>query len=286
MGYKIAINTMELTGKLPQGDPRWGKFNDSFVNRELEIFDIANDIFMGRSFSPWHTGRRSVENFQLAQHIGVDMDTEDERSSIDYIKAMDFVSIYGGLIYTTPNHTPEKPRARILFFLDQPITDREAYKSAIGFVYGLFPDPDTACIDCSRFFYGSKNCEIALLDNVLPLAHLRNYYKRFKNVIKPVTTQQQAQPPAETRTPYTPKTTTEKEIADALQKIDPWSVDYQKWVAILAALHDELGPAGLSLATSWAQGNPGEVERKWKTFGRYTGKRATLASIFGLAKTH
>jgi hypothetical protein len=179
MGYKIAINTMELSGKLPQGDPRWGKFNDAFVNKEIETIDFANDIYMGRAFAPWHHGRRGIDNFQLAQHIGVDMDTEDERSSIDAIKRMEFVAVYGGLIYTTPNHTPEKPRARIVFFLDNPITDREAYKAAIAFVYSLFPDPDTSCVDCSRFFYGSRNCQIEWLDNVLPLDHLRSYYKRY-----------------------------------------------------------------------------------------------------------
>lgn len=32
---RIAVNRL-ATGKLPQGDPRWGKFNDSFVNQQLE----------------------------------------------------------------------------------------------------------------------------------------------------------------------------------------------------------------------------------------------------------
>jgi hypothetical protein len=64
------------------------------------------------------------------------------------------------------------------------------------------------------------------------------------------------------------------------------SMEYNKWIAILAALHDEFGDSALPLAERWAQGQDGEVERKWRSFGKYGGNRATLASIYDLAKTH
>jgi len=178
--YKIAISTMALTGKIPAGDHRWAKFNDSFINQELEAIDVVNAIYTGHSYAAWHNGRRCLDNFVCAQHIAVDLETGDQRSTIDYIAASEFVRIYGGLIYTTPSHTTTDPRARIVFFLDKPIANAAAYKTAVGFIYSLFPGSDSACVDASRFFYGSKDCQLEWINNVLPLSHLRRYYTAYK----------------------------------------------------------------------------------------------------------
>lgn len=176
MTYRIAINQMALTGKIPPGDARWGRFNDSFVNKELEQIDIVNAIYTGHSYAAWHSGRRCVDNFQCAQHIAVDLETGDEHSTVEYLTSIDFVRIYGGLVYTTPSHTAADPRARVVFFLDQPIINASAYKAAAGFIYSLFPGSDSSCVDASRFFYGSKDCRIEWIHNTLPVAHLRRYY--------------------------------------------------------------------------------------------------------------
>lgn len=177
--YKIAVNSMVLNGKLPPGDPRWGVFNDSFVNQEIALIDLANAIYTGHSYSGWHKGRRKLDNFICAQHIAVDMDTEDRRSTIDVLSANTFVRTYAALIHTTASHTPEAPRARVIFLLDQPIADAAAYQAAAKFLVSQFPGADQACSDASRFFYGAKNCEVWMHDNVLPLAQLRRYYRQW-----------------------------------------------------------------------------------------------------------
>jgi hypothetical protein len=197
MGYCIAINDMALDDKLPPGDSRWARLNDSFINQEVEPFDFANAIYMGRAYSAWHSGRRKDDNFLRSQFIAVDCDTEDERSSIPYLLRLEFVNVYAALIHSTPSHTDAAPRSRVVFLLDEPIADSAAYEVAIGFVYSLFPGSDTSCIDSSRFFYGSKNCEIELLvNNVLPVTHLRSYYNRWRRVTTPTqqVRRQQQQP--------------------------------------------------------------------------------------------
>ena len=176
---RIAINSMALSAKLPQGDSRWGVFNDSFVNQDIDTIDFANAIYCGHAFTAWHKGRRSVDNFLCGQHIAVDLDTGDKRSTIDHLRTNDFVRVYGGLIYTTPSHSATDPRCRVVFFLDQPIEEAPAYKSAIAFVYSLFDGADSSCVDASRSFYGSKDCTIEYLDNTLPLHRLRTYYKQY-----------------------------------------------------------------------------------------------------------
>ena len=183
MPYKIAVSNIALKGKIPAGDKRWGVFNDSFQNLELEPIDIANAIYTGRSITTWHNGRRSLDNFVLGQHIAVDMDSGDNRSTFDTLMQHEFVQMYASMIYTTPSHTPQAPRSRILFLLDSIIEDVNAYQQAAKFVCSLFDGCDSACTDASRFFYGSLNCDIQLVGKFLPLSHLRMHYRRLSKTV-------------------------------------------------------------------------------------------------------
>lgn len=179
--FRIAINRMALDGKLADGDPRWKQFTGSFDNQQLEVVEIANAIYTGHAYCPWQqTQWRASDNFHSAQHIAVDLDTDDTRSSFDTLLHHDLVKMYAGLMHTTPSHTPDTPRARVLFFLDQPITNPEGYRQAVIFLMSQFDGADAACKDPSRFYYGARGCEIWLGDNVLPVAHLRHYFREWK----------------------------------------------------------------------------------------------------------
>lgn len=181
MRFRIAINRMALDNKLAEGDPRWKQFTGGFVNQELETIEIANAIYTGHAYCPWQLSQwRASDNFDCAQHIAVDLDTGDARSSFNHLLTLDLVQMYAGLMHTTPSHTQDHPRARVLFFLDQPIPDPEGYRQAVVFWLSLFDGADPVCKDPSRFFYGAKSCEIWFSDNVLPIAHLRHYYREWK----------------------------------------------------------------------------------------------------------
>lgn len=291
MKYKIAINRM-ATGKLPKGDPRWKSFTDSFVNLELGLLDIANYIFKGHAYCAWQKDvGRSTENFLCGQHIAIDMDTGDERSSIDVLSKHPLVRLYGGLIHTTPSHTDEAPRARVIFFLDKPLESALGYAAATTFLMSQFADHDESCKDPSRFFYGAKDCEIWFQENEFPVNHLRRYYKLWEPT-KPQQKQAQStdskiinlqQKREEKRTDNENKDELEK-VSEALKKIDPWSIDYNRWIGILAALKREFGDRALPLAEEWAKGQPGEVQREWeKHLKRGGGKQTGLGTIYYLA---
>lgn len=57
-----------------------------------------------------------------------------------------------------------------------------------------------------------------------------------------------------------------KDAEDMLKVVKPWQNGYHWWVSILAALHSEFGDEALALAEEWADGKPGEVARKFKSF--------------------
>ena len=277
MGYKIAFSTMAMEHKIPQGDPIWGQFNASFVNREYELHDIANEIYLARPFTTWHKNNwRNATNYELGQHIGIDFDTEDQRSTLAHLAKDKFIQKYAAFIYTTPSHTPATPRARVLFVLDQPIYQAKNYTTAVSSLLWLFGTADRQCKDCCRFFYGSKNCEFEWLDNVLPLEKIKqiiSQYKETGEVVKKAHEQR-----------LTP-TADQQEVAEALKKIPAWSIDYDQWVSVLMAIHQAYGDGGLSLAEQWADGKDGEVSRKWRSFkssGNGSGA-VTLNTVFKMA---
>jgi hypothetical protein len=292
--YRIAFSTMALTGKLPQGDRRWAEFNDSFENLTLAPIEIANLIYKGYSFTTWHDGRRSLANFTCGQHVAIDMDTKDERSTLDTLAAHPWVRMYGSLIYTTPSHTPEAPRARVLFLLDQVVTDANAYGEIVQFVMSQFDDPDTSCKDASRFFYGSKDCDLMTFDNVLPLAQLRRLFwiwkrqngrrRPYKPAAAPDVINLDAERTKRRAAALEQSPPDDLERAkEALRKIGPYDVDYNRWIGIIAAMRDEFGEAAFPFVEQWAQGKPGEVRREWDRIKTSAGKSMHMGTIFYLA---
>lgn len=279
MKYRIAFSKMALDRKISPGDNVWSKFNASFVNDEIETLDIANKIYMGYPLTTWHKNNwRSNTNYQLGQHIGIDFDTEDARSTLPVLAKDKFIQKYAALIYTTPSHTPEAPRARVLFLLDTPIHQAKNYTAAASALLWLFGSADRQCKDACRFFYGSRDCEIEWLDNVLPLEKIRQIigqYQAAGTAAKNTHTNHRA---------YTPPAD-QADVANALKSIKPWSIEYDEWLKVLMAIHHAYGDNGLQLAEQWAEGTPGEVQRKWRSFkssGNETGQ-VTLNTVFRLA---
>ena len=293
--YRMAFSKMVLRSKIPQGDSLWGEFNGSFDNLELEPVDIANLIYTGHPFTTWHKNHwRHTNNYQLGQHVGIDFDTEDERSTLPYLAKDKFISRYANLIYTTPSHRPEAPRARVLFLLDTPIEKADAYGEIVQFLMAQFDDPDTGCKDASRFFYGSMNCDLAMPDNVLPLAQLRRLYavdKRTSRRRKPARATPdlpvinlEAERTKRRAAALTQNTPDELEKARAaLDKIGAYDVDYNTWIGIIAAMRDEFGEAAFPIVERWAQGKPGEVRREWDRVKAGSKKAMHMGTIHYLA---
>lgn len=281
MAYKMAFSSMAFDYKIPQGDPVWNQFNASFVNRELELHDIANEIYMAHPFTTWHKKEwRSAANYELGQHIAIDFDTEDERSTLTYLAKDKFIKKYAAFIYTTPSHTPASPRARVLFVLDQPIYQAQNYTTAVSALLWIFGTADRQCKDCCRFFYGSRNCDFEWIDNVLPLEKVKEIIAQYKatgDVIKKTHECKNYKPTAD-----------QQEVADALKKIPAWGIDYDEWLRVLMAIHHTFGDSGLQLAESWGEGVDGEIKRKWRSFksaGNDSGT-VTANTLFKMALNH
>lgn len=275
--YKVAISNIPLTKKILPGDPIWKQFNSSFDNMELSAEMVMDKVWKGHSLTTWHRNNwRTSENFQCGQHIGLDFDAGDKTSSLEHLSRDKFISKYGAFLYTTPSHTAEAPRARAIFVLDTPIMQAKNYTLAVSAILWLFGTADRQCKDAVRFFYGSKDCEVDWINQILPLDVVKKLIVNYRE------TGLQERHAAAKSDYHAPPS--QQEVADALKVIPPWGIEYDEWVSILMAIHAEFGEGGFHMATSWADGKNGEVDQKWRSFKTSKTSLITIATLFAIAK--
>ena len=187
---KIAVN-MTHRGKHPAGmdkaasDLWWRQYNGGFKNHDLTPEELSLAIAEGHGYTTQHTGYRKAANFITGQHIGLDFDDlpASDRPLQDLIDGDSFIADYAGLLHTTASHTPESPRARVLFFLAQAIYSAERYTLLAQALLDRYSQADPACKDACRLFFGAEDCEILLSGNTLTLedaVHLLIYPYRAK----------------------------------------------------------------------------------------------------------
>ena len=90
---------------------------------------------------------------------------------------------YGSGYYTTANHKENEPRFRILFRLEEPITDKDKMvllNKALIRYYGTTV-ADNACNDACRMFFGSINAQFKeITDRYLPTNKIALLIKKQK----------------------------------------------------------------------------------------------------------
>lgn len=214
MLYKIGINKFSLKRKLEHGDPFYAEHQSSFIHRELELIDIANELYLGHAYGPWFTDNtRSKGNFICAQFVGVDIEKVGDAGLIDNIRQNEFVRMYAALIHTTFSHKESDPRCRIVFLLDSPIYEIAKYEAVQEFVNAQFPGHDKSCVEGSRTFLAPQHCDIALINRTLPLHDLRTHYRRWAAT----------QPKPQEKPIYVPPIT--EPVEQAAKRLVDWAVD-------------------------------------------------------------
>lgn len=176
-----------LIGKAPLewGRREWAAYYRTFRHTKLTPRALAAAIWHGYAFAPvYSSGRRIEANFSAAWHIGIDLDTQDETSSLDYImRPGTFAWTFCSFAYTTPSHTEEKPKGRVVFILENPITEAEemraAYQAVAWYMSMDGHTTDRVCKDPLRLYYGSPNCTVSTNWSVLTdstLAYISEAY--------------------------------------------------------------------------------------------------------------
>ena len=97
-------------------------------------------------------GTRSNNNWVSQCVFGLDFD-----GSISVEQVLERCKQFGlppQLWYSTFSYSETKQKFRVVFFLDETITDPKLHKFILESLLRLFPEADPACKDASRYFYG------------------------------------------------------------------------------------------------------------------------------------
>jgi hypothetical protein len=249
--FRVSINRRCPAQKLglPPVEKRWARYNSSFRAEEHTPESLLREVSKGYAFAavlggcqglccgswcansehasiPSHCGRphgyRLNRHFVSAQFIAADFDTGDERSSFGYLLQQPLIAQYGTFLYTTLSHSPEHPKARVVFITDAPFADAAHYRRAKLALMEPLPWGDASVHDPSRLFYGSdpgRGMSWAM-GNILPLAVVDELMDRYRAQLE--AEQSSRKPPRIPSSRVMGSTPAERYVSAAVQAEAAW----------------------------------------------------------------
>lgn len=160
--YRIAVNN-----KVMNKETDYKKLNENFENFILTTSEIAHQIGHGFSIicgmlKADDTGKvkRNNESWLCSELIALDIDTG---LTIDVAFNMPHTQ-HALLIYTSPSHTPEQHRFRIIFDLPYIEHNQQRYREILGNFIDIY-NADKQCKDSARIYFGNSNATVYILRN-------------------------------------------------------------------------------------------------------------------------
>lgn len=265
--------------------------NQGYSSVTLHMDDIVHHILEGHALNAaWldrdSEGRSSRKNeaFQQAQLILLDIDNSITENDIKRkrtesegyvpIERMiydEVIKQFAFLVYTSPSHTKDWHRYRLVFCLPEPITDRDQYRKILRAFIKRYRS-DEACKDPVRAYYGNRNAEIHPFGNVLPQAFVDRVLSFAKDVDH-----------EESRAAATiSDALTEEQVREMLTFIPP-KLEYIDWVRVISGVASMLDEdTTVRLIEEWSPGEAGEVRYKY----RRRLERVGIGTVIFIAKQH
>lgn len=160
--YKVGINT-NIIGK-PARDKGVNQASD-WRCLELTETEFVGHIEVGHAFSAhYRDGYRKTTNFICSEVVAADV---DGAFTIEEALEQPFINDFASFIYTTPSHSEDRHRFRIVFLLEETITKAADWANCLyGLALKLGSDPSIK--DSGRLFYGNPKAMVAHIGNRLP----------------------------------------------------------------------------------------------------------------------
>ncbi|MFC2119130.1 hypothetical protein ACFLSY_10850 [Bacteroidota bacterium] len=159
--YQLTINPENVSSKLNEKEKER-------LNRKLTTVTgwTINDFskYVSPPFSyTWSAGlfngTRSNASWKEQSVFALDFDKNTPHID-DILSRCKEYNLSPQLYYETFSHTTKKPRYRVVFFLDKPITERKLFKHIIMALFKIFPEADQSCKDESRYFFGGVSSTV------------------------------------------------------------------------------------------------------------------------------
>ena len=170
-GYKVNLGYGWQTAEL--------EFSEIFLLLSVGGYAIAPAL---------KSDHRNEENFLSSELALIDI---DEGMTLEDLATFEFYQLYGAGYYTTPSHTENNHRFRLIYRLPGEVNDPNTMRMIYRGLLTIHGVADTSCKDSARLFYGTINADKKSITNRVideeGLALIVAAYD-YDNDIKPVKT--------------------------------------------------------------------------------------------------
>lgn len=159
---RLSVRTDISNKSDSQGRSRTGT---GWSNVEISVDDFIKHIRKGHPYThQFSSGRRSKDYFKSTEILIADIDHD---MTIEQALDHELVKGFGTFIHTTPQHTPQAHRFRIIFVLDRQVFDADSYEAMYRSLLGVLPsDPKAA--SAAQMFFGNDKSEIHWIGKSVP----------------------------------------------------------------------------------------------------------------------
>lgn len=218
----------------------------------------------------------------------------EHQMTLDEALAHPFIQQHCALIYTTPSHTPDWHRFRLVWLLPEFIQDISIYEATIRLLLEQLPH-DPACKDGVRVFYGNTQAEFPLInpaaylpldwkDQAIALAEQERQEQEER--LRLLIAKREAFRQLATQEGWNPNDLI-KQALGYIAARTPRSGNYDQCIRVLMALVDYYGPIeGAAIAEGWSPSIPGttwNIAQKVRSFRR---KGITIGTLFKIAQEY
>lgn len=144
---KVGIRT-DMQNKAGEEDRK--KTGSGWSNVEMLVEEFLSHVRQGYPFThQFSGGRRKKENFLCTNVLIADI---DEGMRLEDALDNDFIKSHATVIYTTPSHSPDNHRFRIVFCLERTLFDGDGYEALYTSLLKYIPT-DRNAKSCAQFFF-------------------------------------------------------------------------------------------------------------------------------------
>lgn len=167
MKIKLNVDIHGYSNKPVDVDQKGINIRLAAGQREWTLKKLSTHIEQGCTFTPAYLNthypgsfkiRRKAECWTSQQLFALDFDNEPgkELSVRTALERCQYYNLAPCIIYHSYSSTPNKEKYRLLFQLEQPVTDCRTAKVIQSILMYLFPECDGSCRDRNRMFFGTN----------------------------------------------------------------------------------------------------------------------------------
>lgn len=281
------------------------KLSTGYVEAQGTLADVQVEVKRGFALCAGIVkGRRKKTNFVGSQWVLLDIDNSQKigdqkfylhQMTIEEALENQFIQNNCTFIYTTPSHTEDWHRFRLVFFMEEFISDLKEYESIVLELMKIIKC-DPACKDGVRPFYGNTDAEFWTIGKTLN-SGIVELGKFNASIVKNGNGKKEDHP---RRVEYRKdeRKFIEK-LKNALTKV-PLRIEgtnnYAECMSVLAGIHwlfagEDRDELGLAIAREWCPeseeaGERWNIDQKWRSFGFDKENVYTIDTVFKTAKKY